>query len=285
MPELPEVETVRLGLAPALEGQKIAHAEVRRKDLRIPFPKGLAKWLLGRRIEGLRRRAKYLLVDFVDTDEMLLIHLGMSGHMTVTGPGGTNQMAQSSPHDHVVIETTNGARVVFNDPRRFGLMTLVDRNKAHLHPLLRDLGPEPLDAVFNADLLVDRLAGRGTAIKAALLDQHVVAGLGNIYVCEALFRAGISPKRKAGNVGPVRARRLVHAIKDVLTEAIASGGSTLRDHVQPTGELGYFQHNFSVYGREGEACPGCDCDGVKTKGVRRIKQGGRSTFYCPSRQR
>jgi formamidopyrimidine-DNA glycosylase len=185
----------------------------------------------------------------------------------------------------VVIETTNGARVVFNDPRRFGLMTLVDRNKAHLHPLLRDLGPEPLDAVFDAEELVGRLAGRGTAIKAALLDQHVVAGLGNIYVCEALFRSGISPKRKAGNVGPLRARRLVHAIKDVLTEAIASGGSTLRDHVQPTGELGYFQHNFSVYGREGEACPGCDCDVVKTQGVRRIKQGGRSTFYCPSRQR
>ena len=285
MPELPEVETVRRGLQPVLEGRRIVSAEVRRAGLRIPFPKDFGRWLTGRRISEIGRRAKYLVITFDHTDEVLLAHLGMSGRMVVTGPGGANRVPQPDPHDHVILETDGGARIVFNDARRFGLMTLVRRSALDSHPLLAGLGPEPLDEAFTGNALSRRLKGKATPIKAALLDQRVIAGLGNIYVCEALYRARLSPKRMARTIGPVRAGRLVAAIKEVLNEAIAAGGSSLRDHRQPSGELGYFQHRFSVYGREREACPGCDCDIRKTGGIRRIAQGGRSTFYCPRFQR
>jgi len=282
MPELPEVETVRLGLVPVLEGHRLTGVEVRRPDLRVPIPDNFAARLRGRRVVRLERRAKYLLVHFDDGGDMALIHLGMSGRMVVEGPGQGNAPRPPSPHDHVVFETDAGARVVFNDPRRFGLMTLIAPGAAADHPLLAGLGPEPLAPSFSAEDLARRLRGKAAPIKAALLDQRVVAGLGNIYVCESLFRAGLSPRRRAGTVQGGRADRLHAAIVAVLREAIAAGGSSLRDHRRPDGELGYFQHSFSVYGREDERCPGCDCKGGV---IRRIVQSGRSTFYCPTRQR
>jgi formamidopyrimidine-DNA glycosylase len=284
MPELPEVETVRRGLIPVLEGRRIVRAEVRRAGLRIPFPDDLGPWLTGRRVRSIKRRAKYMVMAFDGTDEVLVIHLGMSGRMVIVGAGGANRAQEPGPHDHVVIDTDGGTRVFFNDARRFGLMTRAPAAALDGHPLFAGLGPEPLVQGFTGAVLAQSLKGRVTSIKAALLDQRTVAGLGNIYVCEALYRAGISPRRKAANVGPVRAHRLVAVIKAVLEEAIAAGGSSLRDHVRPGGELGYFQHKFSVYGREGEACPGCDCDPGESGGIRRIVQGGRSTFYCPRRQ-
>ncbi len=284
MPELPEVETVRRGLIPVLEGRQIIRAEVRRAGLRIPFPKDLGPWLTGRRVRAIKRRAKYLIMAFDGADEVLVIHLGMSGRMVITGAGGANRVRDPGPHDHVVIETDGGARIFFNDARRFGLMTRIPAAKLDCHKLFAGLGPEPLTEAFTGTSLAESLKGRATPIKSALLDQRTVAGLGNIYVCESLYRAAISPRRKAANIGPVRARRLVSAIKEILGEAIAAGGSSLRDHVRPDGELGYFQHAFSVYGREGAPCPGCDCDPSATGGIRRIVQGGRSTFYCPRRQ-
>ncbi|HEX9809720.1 MAG TPA: bifunctional DNA-formamidopyrimidine glycosylase/DNA-(apurinic or apyrimidinic site) lyase [Alphaproteobacteria bacterium] len=285
MPELPEVETVRLGLAPVLEGRRILRVEARRGDLRVPFPERFAERLEGRRVQRLTRRAKYLLAGFDDGGEMLLMHLGMSGRMVVDGAGGIGGWRAPVAHDHVVIETDAGTRITFNDARRFGLMTLIAPGDVPAHPLLRGLGPEPLGDGFTAPALEAALAGRSASIKAALLDQRIVAGLGNIYACESLFRAGLSPRRRAGTVRGARARRLVAAIREVLAEAIAAGGSSLRDHVRPSGELGYFQHRFAVYGREGAGCPGCRCDPARGGGVRRIVQAGRSTFYCPVRQR
>ncbi|MDH3242377.1 MAG: bifunctional DNA-formamidopyrimidine glycosylase/DNA-(apurinic or apyrimidinic site) lyase [Alphaproteobacteria bacterium] len=285
MPELPEVETVRRGLIPVLEGRRIKRAEVRRKGLRIPFPEGLAAWLTGRRVSAITRRAKYMLIGFEATDEVLVTHLGMSGRMVVTGAGGANLEIAPGPHDHVILETDGGARILFNDARRFGLMTLVKRTEIDVHPLFADLGPEPLGPAFTGPVLAARLAGKATPIKSALLDQRVVAGLGNIYVCEALYRAGISPRRKAANVGSRRAERLAEAIQMVLTEAIEAGGSSLRDHRQPSGELGYFQHNFAVYGRQGAPCPRCAGPAQGCAGIRRLVQAGRSTFYCPQAQR
>jgi formamidopyrimidine-DNA glycosylase len=284
MPELPEVETVRLGLVPVLAGRRLARVAVNRPDLRIPFPPDFAARLKGRRVAGLVRRAKYILVRFDDGGDSLLIHLGMSGRMAVEGPGLANAPRTPSPHDHVVIETDAGGRVVFNDARRFGLMTLIAPGEEASHPLLAGLGPEPLDEAFTADVLACALKGRASPIKAALLDQRVVAGLGNIYVCEALYRSGISPRRRAGTVQGARARRLHGAIRAVLAEAIKAGGSTLRDHRRPDGELGYFQHSFAVYGREGETCPSCESPRA-CGGIRRIVQSGRSTFFCPARQR
>jgi len=276
VPELPEVETVVRGLRPHLEGATLAQVVVRRPDLRQPFPKDFARRLTGRRVVSLSRRAKYILAQ-LDDDVQLLAHLGMSGRMVLhTGPP-----PPPGKHDHVVFMTDRGTQVVFSDPRRFGLMTLIAPGEVPSHPLLRDIGPEPLGNAFDGPLLAERLRGKKTPLKAALLDQRVVAGLGNIYVCEALFRAGLSPRRQARTVGPVRAARLATAIREVLHAAIAAGGSSLRDYVGSSGELGYFQHNFSVYDREGQPCPGCDCDGT----VRRIVQSGRSTFFCPHRQR
>ena len=283
MPELPEVETVRTGLAPVMEGATIARAEVNRPDLRWPFPERMAERLTGRRVLQLRRRSKYILAD-LDSGETLLIHLGMSGRMTVSGdPLG--QFVHDHPmpqkHDHVVFHMDSGARITFNDPRRFGAMDLMETATAETHKLLSVLGPEPLGNDFNEAYLIAAFRGKNTPVKSALLDQGIVAGLGNIYVCEALFRAGISPLRKAGQIAAPRVAALVPAIRTVLQEAIAAGGSSLKDFRQADGELGYFQHSFDVYGREGQPCrtPGCD------QIIRRKVQAGRSTFYCPACQR
>jgi formamidopyrimidine-DNA glycosylase len=281
MPELPEVETVCRGLQGRLVGRRIRRLEQRRAGLRLPFPENFPARLEGRRIEAIRRRAKYLLWEL--DDSVLIVHLGMSGRLFFTqnhDPGRHDHFIPGR-HDHVIIETDDGTTVVFNDVRRFGLMVLAASDAIESHPLLAGLGPEPLGNRFNAEDFSARLRGRQTPIKAALLDQKMVAGVGNIYACEALFRARISPRRLAASVAGKRAERLVPAVQAVLRDAIAAGGSSLRDYVQASGELGYFQHDFSVYGREGEKCPGCDCD----RAVRRISQAGRSTFYCAKRQR
>lgn len=283
MPELPEVETVRRGLAPVLEGRVIAAAEVRRPDLRWPFPPGMADRLTGRRVLRLGRRSKYILAD-LDSGETLIVHLGMSGRMLVAGAmlGEFHQdIAPTLPHDHVVLTTDAGVRITFNDARRFGAMDLWPTDRLDAHWLLADLGPEPLGNGFHEEYLVARLKGRNTPVKAALLDQRVVAGLGNIYVAEALFRAGISPLRKAGRISEPRVRRLVPVIREVLSDAITAGGSSLRDYRQTDGELGYFQHTFRVYDREGAACVTPGCAGI----VRRAVQSGRSSFWCPVCQR
>jgi formamidopyrimidine-DNA glycosylase len=275
MPELPEVETVRRGLALKMSGRRILHAELRRPDLRRPFPPALATQLDGARIGALGRRGKYILIE-LDSDGLLLLHLGMSGRVTA----GAADLPDT-PHDHVVLRLDDGTVIRFNDPRRFGLLDYLKRGEESRHPLLAALGPEPLGAQFDGAYLAAALASKMTPIKSALLDQRIVAGLGNIYVCEALFRAGISPRRLAASIGRGRAERLVGGIRSVLTEAIEAGGSSLRDYVQADGELGYFQHRWAVYGHEGDPCPGCDCD----SGVRRIAQSGRSTFFCAKRQR
>ncbi len=280
MPELPEVETVVRGLRPFLEGRSLDDVIQRRADLRFPLPPGFAARLKGRRVRSVARRAKYILVH-LDDDEVLLCHLGMSGRMVVSefseGP--------LEAHDHVVFMTDRGARICFNDARRFGMMDLVQAADLASHRLLRDLGPEPLSNAFSGPVLAERLAGKRSPIKAALLDQKIIAGLGNIYVCEALFFAGLSPRRQAYTVQGGRAERLARAIRDVLQRAIAAGGSSLRDFVQADGELGYFQHEWAVYSREGETCPVCDCDPATDGGIRRFVQSGRSTFYCARRQR
>ena len=287
MPELPEVETVRMGLLPALEGQRIARAELRRADLRWPFPPDMAARLTSATVIRLRRRSKYLLAD-LDRDESLLIHLGMSGRMVISGLGAAHVPGefhhahpQLQKHDHVILHMDSGARVTFNDPRRFGAMDLWPTPTLDSHPLLASLGPEPLGNEFHADYLAARLAGRKMPVKSALLDQRIVAGLGNIYVCEALFTAGISPRRAAGRIGRARVEALTDTIRTTLRAAISAGGSSLRDYRQANGDLGYFQHSFRVYGREGGACVTPGCDGK----VRRVVQSGRSSFYCPSCQR
>lgn len=283
MPELPEVETIRRGLAPVMEGAVIARAAVNRPDLRWPFPARMAERLTGQRVVQLRRRSKYLLAD-LSGGETLLVHFGMSGRMLVSGdPLGRFVHDHPAPekHDHVVLDLEGGARVTFNDPRRFGAMDLLPDGDEAAHPLLAHLGPEPLGNAFDEDYLAAALAGRRSPVKTALLDQRLVAGLGNIYVCEALHRAGISPRRLAANLGPRRAASLVPIIRAVLEEAIAAGGSSLRDFRQADGELGYFQHAFDVYGREGQPCRRPGCDGT----VGRIVQGGRSSFYCGRCQR
>lgn len=283
MPELPEVETVMRGLVPSMEGARFAHVSVNRPDLRWPFPDNMAGRLTGAKVERLRRRSKYILVD-LDSSETLLIHLGMSGRMTVSGdPLGqfVHTHPQLEKHDHVVFEMDNGARVAFNDPRRFGAMDLVMTDAADKHPLLARLGPEPLGNSFDGIYLAAALEGRRFLVKAALLDQRIIAGLGNIYVCEVLHRTGISPRRKAGSISRARLETVVHAVRDVLNEAIDSGGSSLRDFRQASGELGYFQHRFRVYDREGSSCGSDGCSGT----IRRIVQSGRSTFYCPRCQR
>jgi formamidopyrimidine-DNA glycosylase len=301
MPELPEVETVRRGLQPVMEGFKIAKAEVRRKDLRFPFQKDFAARLTGQPVTGLGRRAKYLLADLASGD-VLLMHLGMSGSFRVITdeeqktPGEFHYPRSGDrAHDHVVFHMSSGAAVVFNDPRRFGYMKIIARKNLDAEPLLKGLGPEPLGNEFDAGMLARACANRKTSLKAALLDQRVVAGLGNIYVCEALFRAHLSPRKlaatlatKAGQRKGVaggepteHARHLVTAIHAVLNQAIKAGGSSLRDHRQTSGELGYFQHSFQVYDREGEKCQTAGCGGI----VRRFVQNGRSTFWCPKCQK
>jgi formamidopyrimidine-DNA glycosylase len=289
MPELPEVETVRRGLAPVMEGARFVAVKAHRGDLRWPLPKDFVERLKGKTVSGLGRRAKYLLVD-LSSGDVLVMHLGMSGSFRVeqgqatTTPGAYyHDRAKDLAHDHVVFGMSSGATIRFNDPRRFGSMKIVPRTKLDQEPLLRSLGPEPLGNAFDAAMLAKACQGKNTSLKAALLDQRVVAGLGNIYVCEALNRALLSPKRKASTIADrkgapnERAVRLVDAIKAVLNDAIEAGGSSLRDHRRTDGSLGDFQHNFRVYDREGNPCPTRDCKGV----VKRIVQNGRSTFFCP----
>jgi len=277
LPELPEVETVRRGLQPHLEGSRIARAEARRPDLRWPLPPDLVQVLTGARVITLRRRAKYLLAD-LDRGTTLLLHLGMSGRMLVEGvsQGDFHRDPAILPrHDHVVLTTGTGTRITFNDARRFGMVDLI--REGQTHPLLASLGPEPFDAGFSPEYLRMIFAGRRAPVKQALLDQRIVAGLGNIYVSEALWRAGIDPRRAAGRIGQARIAALVGHVRDVLSDAIAAGGSSLRDHRQATGELGYFQHSFRVYDRKGLPCARPGCAGR----IRRIVQSGRSSFYCP----
>jgi formamidopyrimidine-DNA glycosylase len=293
MPELPEVETVRRGLQPVMEGAKIVEAEARRKDLRFPFQKDFSARLNGQTVTGLGRRAKYLLADLASGD-VLLMHLGMSGSFRIRKVGEEATPGQfhrprdkDAAHDHVVFHMSSGTDIVFNDPRRFGYMKIIARNAMDEEPLLQGLGPEPLGNAFDAAKLARSCAGKKTSLKAALLDQRVVAGLGNIYVCEALFRAQLSPRRLAATLAAKKgeptdhAKRLVEAIHAVLNEAIKAGGSSLRDHRQASGELGYFQHSFQVYDREGEPCRTKGCGGI----VRRFTQNGRSTFWCPKCQK
>src|SRR6266403_5420590 len=293
MPELPEVETVRRGLAPVMEGARFEKVEVRRGDLRWPLQKDFGTRLEGETIAGLGRRAKYLVAD-LSSGDVLLMHLGMSGSFRVVHERGAvipgayyHERNKAETHDHVVFHMSSGARVAFNDPRRFGSMKIVRRAELHEEPLLRALGPEPLGNAFDAAMLARACRGKKTSLKAALSDQRVVAGLGNIYVCEALFRARLSPKRRASTIATrtgaphERAQRLVDAIKAVLADAIAAGGSSLRDHRRTDGELGDFQHDFRVYDREGKRCSTPGCKGT----IRRMVQTGRSTFFCPVCQR
>lgn len=276
MPELPEVETVRRGLEGRIVGKRIIETETRRQTLRIPLPENFAARMTSRRFERLERRGKYILA-YLDDGTVLIIHLGMSGRITLDGTGP--QVARR--HDHVVFRMEDGTVATYNDPRRFGLMTLCRDVEVQEHRLLASMGADPLSNQFNGPYLAKRLKGKRTPIKAALLDQKIVAGLGNIYASEALFSAGLSPRRSAHTVQGGRAETLSATIRQVLDRALRAGGSSLRDYVQANGELGYFQYQFSVYGREGEPCPKCDCKFT----IKRILQSGRSTFYCSKRQR
>src|SRR5437588_637320 len=293
MPELPEVETVRRGLQGAMEGAKIVKAEARRKDLRFPFQKDFAARLEGQTVTGLGRRAKYLMADLASGD-VLLMHLGMSGSFrgvrgeAATTPGQFHHpRSEDRAHDHVIFRMSSGADVIFNDPRRFGYMKVIARHALEDEPLLKGLGPEPLGNEFDAKMLAASCANRKTSLKAALLDQRVVAGLGNIYVCEALYRSHLSPRRLAATLATKKgeptdhAARLVGAIHSVLNQAIKAGGSSISDHRLTSGELGYFQHSFQVYDREGQKCQTAGCSGI----VRRFTQNGRSTFWCPKCQK
>ncbi len=295
MPELPEVETVMRGLRPVLEGRRIAAVELRRKDLRFAFPKGFAKRLTGKRVTALRRRAKYILAS-VEDGNCLLIHLGMTGRFTVLAKSGTSSNLgefydEQRPrddgnglHDHVVFSLEDGTRIVYTDPRRFGMMDLFAESRAASHRLLKDIGVEPLGNELNGEYLASRFRGKKAPLKAALLDQNIIAGLGNIYVCEALYRSSLSPRRKAGTLARGKAadprlETLVRHIRDILGEAIAAGGSTLKDFAATDGASGAFQQRFAVYDREGEACVACG------RTVKRLVQSGRSTFYCSACQK
>jgi formamidopyrimidine-DNA glycosylase len=297
MPELPEVETVRRGLQPVLEGATVRKVEFRRPDLRFPFPKGMAARLKGRRIEALERRAKYLIAHF-DGGPVLICHLGMSGSFRIEAGDGAitpgdfhYDRSKDAAHDHVVfhVETRSGdpARVIFNDPRRFGFMLLAEAGSWRDHPMLKDLGVEPTGNALDGGMIATLFSGKAAPLKAALLDQTLIAGLGNIYVCEALWRSGLSPRRAAGSVAgkgaaaTVRSERLAEAVRAVIADALAAGGSSLRDYMHADGSLGYFQHSFAVYDREGERCLRPGCKG----GVLRFTQSGRSTFHCPACQR
>jgi formamidopyrimidine-DNA glycosylase len=294
MPELPEVETVRLGLAPVLVGNRFARVEQRRGDLRFPLPQHFGQRLKGRTIEALDRRAKYLLAR-LDDGEVLVMHLGMTGRFSIDRANGkslelgefADEQKPAPKHEHIVFHLTDGATVRYSDARRFGLMDLIQGETLQGHPLFKGLGLEPMGPDFTAGWLAARLKGKATSIKAALLDQRLIVGVGNIYASEALYRAGISPMRLAGTLATKtgkptkKTKALVNGVKAVLGEAIKAGGSTLRDYAGADGKLGRFQHRFKVYGREGKPCPRKGCSGT----IRRIVQGGRSTFYCPSCQR
>ena len=274
MPELPEVETVTRALAPRLEGRRIVDVDVLRRDLRFPLPDDFEARLIGRRVERMGRRAKYIQA-FLDDGQVWITHLGMTGALL------SEDAASNSPHVHIRFTLDDGSRLMFRDARRFGYMTLVEAATLDQHPFFRHLGPEPLDDGFTGAVLARLLKGKSAPIKTAIMDQRVVVGVGNIYACEALYRAGISPRRKAGTVAGARADRLVAAIRDTLRDAIEAGGSSIRNYVSPSGAIGDFQLRVKVYGREGEPCPCCNC----ATGIQRIVQAGRSTFFCPNFQR
>lgn len=294
MPELPEVETVMRGLKPVLEGRRIAAVDLRREGLRFPFPEGLSQRLTGQRIERLNRRAKYILMS-LDGGDCLLVHLGMTGRFTVFGPAGKQNLGEfyfetsageegHGPHDHVVLSLDDGTRVVYTDPRRFGIMDLFPEAEAPSHKLLREIGVEPLGNELSAAYLAERFRGKAAPLKAALLDQHIIAGLGNIYVCEALYRAGLSPRRKSATLvkkkgHDARLEDLVRHVREILAEAIRAGGSTLQDFAHTDGTAGEFQQRFLVYDREGEPCARCGSP------IERLVQSGRSTFYCRACQK
>jgi len=280
MPELPEVETVMRGLEPAMMNKKIARVNKRRPDLRVPFPKDIKSKLEGRTVTMMTRRAKYILVHF-DSADILVIHLGMSGRVLITG----DKNYSPEKHDHLIITMKDGTHIVYNDARRFGMIFLVAADEIDTHKAFKEMGPEPLGNDFSAPVLKMRLKGKQTSIKQALLDQRVVVGLGNIYVCEALFMAGISPKAIAGRISLPRLEKLTRAIKEVLRAAIKAGGSSLKDYRQADGALGYFQHSFKVYDQEGTVCPVCQKAGAQTPCVKRIVQSGRSSFYCARTQK
>ncbi len=292
MPELPEVETVRRGLEPAMVGARFISIDQGRPDLRFPFPERFSARLTGRRVEALGRRAKYLLAD-LDDSQVLVMHLGMSGSFRVESGEQAEILSPCAPaakngaHDHVTFSLSTGDRVIYNDPRRFGFMHLIPRAELAFHPLFKNIGIEPLGNELDGAALAHLFAGKTAPLKAALLDQNLIAGLGNIYVCEALHRAGLSPRRAAGSLAlkdgrpSPRTHMLAKCIREVLEEAVAAGGSSLRDHRQTNGSLGYFQHNFRVYGREGAPCPLPSCSGT----IQRITQAGRSTFFCSVCQR
>ena len=274
MPELPEVETVKRALVPRLEGRRIQRVEVLRRDLRFPLPDDFETRLQGRRVEHMGRRAKYILA-FLDDGQVWITHLGMTGALL------GEDAASNSPHVHIRFTLDDGSRLLFRDPRRFGYMTLAETATLDRHPFFQHLGPEPLDESFTGAVLAKLLKGKTAPIKTAIMDQRVVVGVGNIYACEALYTAGLSPRRKAGTVTGGRAERLVAAIKETLKAAIDAGGSSIRDYVSPSGAIGDFQLRVKVYGREGEPCSCCSC----ATGIQRIVQAGRSTFFCPKIQR
>lgn len=281
MPELPEVETVRRGLAPAMEGKRILRVETRRKDLRFPFPANFNQRIEGAKLSRMGRRAKYLVAE-LSNGEALIMHLGMSGRFTVHGktPGKFHHAAgEFEKHDHVVFEMQGGGRVVFNDARRFGFMDLWPTESLETYAPFAGMGPEPISNAFSGAYLQEAFAGKKTPVKSALLDQNVVAGLGNIYVCEALYRSGISPKKLAGSIRRDRLELLAVEVRKVIEEAILAGGSTISDYKSTGGELGYFQHRFQIYDREGDPCLACE------RPVKRIVQSGRSTFYCAACQK
>ncbi len=281
MPELPEVETVCAGLREQVTGLEIVQVTLNRPDLRVPFPDDFQKHIGGRKVVSVRRRAKYILLC-LDDRQIIAIHLGMSGRITIIR---ADDPYVPQAHDHMILDMTNGVRVVLYDARRFGMVLLFHEDDMDSHPAFRNLGPEPLGNEFSGPFLKNILKGRATPVKQAIMDQRIVVGVGNIYACEALFMAGISPKKKSKDITLPMAQRLVDSIRDVLGRAIEAGGSSLRDYRRINGELGYFQHSFSVYDRENQPCPNCDCDAENTKGIRRIVQSGRSTFYCPVKQK
>jgi formamidopyrimidine-DNA glycosylase len=283
MPELPEVETVLRGLAPVMMGQRIQRIDIYRRDLRTPVPENFAEGLAGQKVARLIRRGKYILA-FMENGEGFFLHLGMSGRVKIRSGSPAASKEKRGAHDHVTFTMADKTKIIFSDPRRFGSLVRISENWAMEKPFSL-MGPEPLDVEFGADTLRKKFQGKKTPVKNILLDQGVVAGIGNIYACEALFHARINPAKKAGEIGGKKLTDLVRAIRHVLGIAIEAGGSTLRDHRKTDGSMGYFQHNFSVYDREGKACPGCNCDIARTGGIRRITQAGRSTFYCPWKQK
>ena len=289
MPELPEVETVKRGLGPVLKGHRIERVETRRSGLRFPFPQGFSERLSGAKVQTLSRRAKYILMD-LDNGFSLIVHLGMTGRFTVLSPKGVSNLGEfyfeagagegaNGPHDHVVLHLEQGVRLVYSDPRRFGMMDVVETSMVGQHRLLKDIGVEPLGNELSASYLAQKFKGKAAPMKAALLDQRIIAGLGNIYVCEALFRVRLSPKRKAGSVKLEKLEELVRHIRDILNEAILAGGSTLQDFKSTNGEQGSYQQRFLVYDREGEPCTSCG------KPIKRMVQSGRSSFYCGACQK